>query len=195
LLLTAGSDVNATNSAGEQPIDAASANPNSDEIIQILRTAGATGGRSSDGASTTPDAGRDEADDGAQDPIVNVPRPPEARKILYSEQRLPANAGGATVTFRGYESALPTVFDRRLRSRENPQDVTLFLDNWYPETVELFKIRENGQPEPAGRIEPYTSLDVPTNQGTVFVAYGVDGTYFGSYTTVGVREQRVRTEP
>jgi hypothetical protein len=114
---------------------------------------------------------------------------------LTAGQRLPENVSGATVSFRGYQTSLPTIFDRRLRSKNNPQDVILFVDNWYDRVLEVFKVEENGQPQPVGRIDPYNSLRVPTNQGNVFVFYAVDGSYFGSYTTVGRSDQRVRTEP
>jgi ankyrin repeat protein len=42
VLLTAGSDVNATNTNGDQPVHLALINPQSEQIIQILVTAGAT---------------------------------------------------------------------------------------------------------------------------------------------------------
>jgi hypothetical protein len=215
LLLTAGADPNATNGAREQPIELASQNPQSETIIQILRTAGATGGTNSEssgsgssgssggtggtadssggGGSTggTSGGGTDSAGDGS--PVASVPRPPETRNILYSGQQMPRSTG-SSVSFRGYDNSLPSSYDRQLRSRENPRQVVLFVDNWYPQRVEVFKILENGQPEPIGRPQPYTSLRIETRQANVFVVYGVDGTYFGDYTTVGTAEQRVRTE-
>ncbi|MFW6292178.1 MAG: hypothetical protein ACOC7V_07580, partial [Spirochaetota bacterium] len=73
--------------------------------------------------------------------------------------------------------------------------VTLFVDNWYGARIEVFKIGEDGKPLGVGRPTAFTSLREPTRQGNVFAFYGVDGAYFGHYTTTGVGEQRVRLEP
>jgi hypothetical protein len=252
LLLTAGADPNATNSAGGQPIELAEENPQAEEVTRILLTAGATpppedrpddsdDERSDERTDDRDDAGDDDRvsrrdddndardeqrDDGSDDGradrsdddrdrddeadrdderedddaddrdgrLADRPDPPQTKNVLYPGERPPRNADGTTLVISGYVNRIPASWDRRLHSKENPQSVTLTIDNWYDERIEVFQIRENGRPRGIGRPEPYTSLQLPTQQGNVFVFYGADGAYFGHYSTTGVREQRVRLD-
>ncbi|MFP4115537.1 MAG: hypothetical protein ACOC2Y_08180, partial [Spirochaetota bacterium] len=122
------------------------------------------------------------------------PAPPETRNVLYAGAQEPPNGDTTTAVISGYRTRIPASWDRRLRSKENPRSVTLYVDNWYGRTVEIFQIQENGRPRGIGRPESYTSLQVDTRQGNVFVFYGVDGTYFGHFSTTGESRQRVRLE-
>jgi hypothetical protein len=216
LLLTAGADPNATNSRGEQPVGLAEENARGDQIIQILLTAGATrrdsGSTGSDADSTRPDTddtdGADDTDntddaddtddtddtDDADEAASARPTPPDARNILYGGARPPRNSDGTTVVIAGYSSRIPAVWDQPYRSRENRQRVSLVVDNWYTTRVEVYRIDGDGRPEGVAAIEQYDSFELATQQGTTFVFYGEDGTYFGDYSTTGERAQRVRLD-
>lgn len=168
---------NAGQRAGD---DRAERNPN----------AGQRGG-DDDRAASDPDGAQDNDEDRAP---AGRPDPVDTRNVLYPGAQSPANADGATINLSGYTNSVPAAWNRRLHSKENPQTVTLIFDNWYTQRVEVFKIQENGEPVGVGRPEPYSSLPISTRQGNVFAIYGVDGAYFGHFTTTGQGEQRLRVD-
>ena len=49
--------------------------------------------------------------------------------VLVLQDQAPENLGRQMVTFTGYTASIPSVFDRRFRSRENPHAVQLSFDN------------------------------------------------------------------
>jgi hypothetical protein len=195
----------APNSAGQEPIDLAMENPDKDEIIRILMLFGAEmpdesdtdGGGMSDGSGGGSDQGGSPPDDDdkpSDQPGDRPAAPARADAVLVVLDEGPANLGSEFLSFRGYTARIPSVFDRRLRSRENPREVRLYFDNWIDLNVEIYKVGQDGRPEAVARPEPYETVVYDTRQANVFVVFDEDGEYYGSYTTTGEAEQRVRID-
>jgi len=156
------------------------------------------GGETTD-RGTTVDDSRDEGEEvhgeeghgeEGQTPSA-VPEPPRADEILvYNSGDLPD--AQALVRLEGYQAQVPEQWPRRFESKENPREVTLFVDNWYANPVEVYQIDGDGHPVGRGHPETYSPFEISTRQGNVFVFFAADGTYFGEYTTTGEGEQRVR---
>jgi hypothetical protein len=118
---------------------------------------------------------------------------PRADAILeYLGEDLPSVRDDSQLTLPGFTGRIPAEWPRHFESKENPRQITLFVDNWYPAVAEVYQIDQNGQPVGRGRPEANTSLEISTRQGNVFVFFTADGSYFGHYTTTGESTQRVR---
>jgi ankyrin repeat protein len=136
-------------------------------------------------------------DDAKDDDEGNAqPARPDIRlSELFPGENEPRGLSGARIGFEGYANRLASQYPRNMVSRDNNQEVQLYLLNDSNRIVEIFFIRADGSPSPVYRLEPGFDVYLETRQGNTFVFYGADGSYFGDISTTGVSVQGYRFNP
>lgn len=193
LLLTAGSDVNTTNRNGEQPVDLAGQNAQSDAIIEILVGAGAE--------RPTP-ASPEPQQPAPQQPAPEQPATPEPaqddRAVETAPDQTPPGQsqtppGRAGSTAEDGDQT-PMVYPPNQRSRAGNRNVEVAFTNTTGAPIQLLQIDRDGRAEEVMMLAAGRTFAHDTTNGTFFIVRNSEGQDIDSYRATGGRRQEMDIE-
>lgn len=214
LLLKYGADPDPINFNNERPIELAPDNAQGQRIIELLLAAGAAPLPVEPVAVVDPvapvndepvveeDSPKEEGPVVAEEPendgaavIGGTDNPPDywdkAKNLILGEDE-PKKISSDRKVFPGYSASVPVSFPRKMHSKYNNQNVTLFIRNETNQTAEIYIVNGNGEVEAVSHLPVSDVVEFQVKQGNVYPIYCTSGVYFGAIKTTGQQEQYYR---